>query len=350
MTDWIAWDAIEGAMTKTKQMLFEPFDLTKWVKLAIILFFIGGGGSGVANFNSNPSSSNFGGFDDAQSAAKLDAFVEETVSGVSAFVHQYTTYIVLAVLAFLLVIVLFSYISNVMQFVFVESVVRNHVTIRAYIRNNLGNGLRLFILNWTLGIVFLIAIILSLLPALSVIMKGDFSAIIFGSFLLFLVVLVLGTIILAIIGSFINLAIPVMLYENVGILKALSKVISTAVHSIPQVLVYWLIRGVLGVIIGIAAAIIGLIVVLIAGLILLLIGIAVYMILTLLGFGFTDLVVLTVLGLLFVAALVLIFLVLLATVPLPVFMKYHTLLFLRNWYADIMPFWEPVTEPVSEPA
>ncbi len=221
MSDWIAWAAIEGAMTKTRQMLFEPFDLTKWVKLAIILFFIGGGGSGISNFNSNPSSGNFGGFDDAQSDAKLDAFVEEAVSGVSAFVHQYMTYIVLAVLAFLLVIVLFLYISNVMQFVFVESVVRNHVTIWAYIRNNLGNGLRLFVLNWTLGIVFLIAIILSLLPALSVIMKGEFSAIIFGSFLLFLVVLVLGTIILAIIGSFINLAIPVMLYEYVGILKAL---------------------------------------------------------------------------------------------------------------------------------
>ena len=346
MTDWIAWDAIEGAMTKTKQMLFEPFDLTKWVKLAIILFFIGGGGSGVSNFNSNPSSGNFGDFGDSYSDAELDAFVEDTVSGVSAFVDQYMTYIVLAVLAFLLVIVLFSYISNVMQFVFVESVVRNHVTIRAYIRNNLGNGLRLFVLNWTLGIVFLIAIILSLLPALSVILDGDFSALFFGSLILFFVVFVLGIIIFGIIGSFINLAIPVMLYENVGVLKALSKVISTAVHSIPQVLVYWIIRGVLGIIIGIAAAIISIILILIA----LLIGIAVYMILTLLGFSVFDMSHLFMPGLFFFAAiLVLAFIILLATVPLPVFMKYHTLLFLRNWYADIMPFWEPVTEPVPEP-
>jgi len=349
MSDWIAWAAIEGAMTKTRQMLFEPFDLTKWVKLAIILFFIGGTGGG-SNFNSNPSGSNFGDFGDSYSDAELDAFATETVSEVSVFVHQYMTYIVLAVLAFLLVIVLFSYISNVMQFVFVESVVRNHVTIRAYIRSNLGNGLRLFILNWALGIVFLIAIILSLLPALSAALDGNFSALFFGSFILFFLVLVLGIIILAIIGSFINLAIPVMLYENVGILKALSKVLSAAVHSIPQVLVYWIIRGVLGIIIGIATAVIGLIVFLIAGLVLLLIGIAVYMILTLLGFGFTDPAVLVVLGLLFIASfMVLIFLILLATVPLPVFMKYHTLLFLRNWYADIVPFWEPVSEPVSEP-
>ncbi len=162
MTDWIAWAAIEGALTKTKQMLFEPFDLTKWVKLAIILLFIGGGGGGY-DFSSNPLNSNFGDFGDfgdSYSDAELDAFVKETVSEVSVFVHQYMTYIVLAVLAILLVTALFSYISNVLQFVFVESVVRNHVTIRAYIRNNLGNGLRLFILNWTLWIVFLIAIIL----------------------------------------------------------------------------------------------------------------------------------------------------------------------------------------------
>ena len=350
MTDWIAWAAIEGAMTKTRQMLFEPFDLTKWVKLAIILLFIGGcggGGGGGSNFNSNPSDGNFGDFSDSYSDAELNAFVNETVSEVSAFVDQYMTYIVLAVLAFLLVTALFSYISNVMQFVFVESVVRNHVTIRAYIRNNLWNGLRLFILNWTLGIAFLIAIILSLLPALSAILDGDVSALFFGSFIPFFVVLVFSIIIFSIIYSFINLAIPVMLYENVGILKALSKVISTAMHSIPQVLVYWIIRGVLGIIIGIAAIVISLIVLLIAGLILLLIGSVVYMILTLIGFGFTDPVVMIVLGLLFVVSLVvLIFLTILAVVPLSVFMKYHALLFLRNWYADIVPFWEPVPESV----
>jgi len=239
----------------------------------------------------------------------------------------------------------------VMQFVFVESVVRNHVTIQAYIRNNLGNGLRLFILNWTLGIAFLLAIILSLLPALSAILDGDISTVFFGSFIMFFLVLVLGIIILVIISSFINLAIPVMLYENVGILKALSKVISTAVHSIPQLLIYWIVRGVLGIIVAIAAFIISLIAILIAGLVLLLIGIVVYMILMLLGFGFTDPVVVVVLGLLFVVSmLVLIFLAILATVPLPVFMRYHMLLFLRNWYADIVPFWEPMPEPVPEPA
>jgi len=198
----------------------------------------------------------------------------------------------------------------------------------------------LFILNWTLGITFLIAITLSLLPALSSALDGDVSALFFGSFILFFVVFVLGIIILAIIGSFINLAIPVMLYENVGVLKALSKVISTAVHSIPQVLVYW-------IIISIATTTISIILVLIA----VLIGIAVYLIRGMLGFSPFDMAHLLMPGFFFfVAILVLAFIIRLATVPFPVFMRYHALLFLGNWYADIVPFWEPVPEPVPEPA
>jgi hypothetical protein len=185
------------------------------------------------------------------------------------------------------------------------------------------------------------------MPALSAILDGDSSALSFGSFIPFLVVLVLGIIILSIIYSFINLAIPVMLYENVGILKALSKVASTAARSIPQVLVYWLIRIVLGIILGIAAAIISIILILIA----LLIGIAVYMILTLLGFSLFIMSHLLMTGLFFFAAiLVLAFIIHLVIIPFPVFMKYHALLFLRRWYADIMPFWEPAPEPVPEPA
>ena len=347
MTDWIAWNVIGDALTKTRQMLFEPFDLKKWLKLAIILFFIGGSGGGGSNFSSYPSGNTFGDFDGcSQPGAEPDAFISEAVSGISASVHQYLWYIVLAALAILLVIVLFSYISNVMQFALVESVVRNRITLKAYIRNNLGNGLQLFILNWILGIIFLIAIVLSLLPALSAILERDFSALFFGSLFMFFLVIVLGVTIFAMLGSFINLAIPVMLYERLGIIKALSKVIGLAVHSIPQVLVYWVMRIILGIVIGIVAAIVGIIVALLAVLVLLLVGITVYLILTLLGFGFPDLVVLIVLGLVFAAPiLILVFLVTLATAPLPVFLKYHALLFLQNWYGDIVPFWDIESEP-----
>ncbi len=103
----------------------------------------------------------------------------------------------------------------------------------------------------------------------------------------------------------------------------------------------------LWIIVSIAATIISIILVLIA----VLIGIAVYMILMMLGFSFFDMAHLLVPGLLFFASLlVLAFIIRLATVPFPIFMSYHALLILRNWYADVVPFWEPLPKPVSEPA
>jgi hypothetical protein len=340
MTDWIAWDVIGDALTKTRQMLFEPFDLRKWLKLAIILFFIGSGGGGGSSFSPCPPGNTFGGFDGfSQPGAEPDVCISEALSGISDSLYPRLWYIVLAALFILMVSVFFSYISNVMQFALVESVVRNRITLKSYIRNNLGNGLQLFILNWALGIIFLIAIVLSLLPALSAIPEHGISALFNGSLFTFFLVAVSGVTILVMLSSFINLAIPVMLYERIGIIKALSKVIGLAMHSIPQVLVYWVMRIILGIVAAIIAAVVGIIVALLAALVLLLVGIAVYLILTLLGFGFPNLVVLIVLGLLFFAStLILVFLVTLATAPLPVFLKYHALLFLQNWYGDIVPF------------
>jgi hypothetical protein len=344
MAGWIAWNVIEEAMTKTKCMLFEPFDFKKWVKLAIILFFIGGGvgysghSGGGPGFNYDLSDNGFG---DSGDHPELDAEIEQAIAEVSAFVDQNLLAIILSVVLILLIIILLSYISSIMEFALVESVVKNHVLLGAYIRNNLGNALQLFVLKWALNIIFLIAIILSLLPALLTMLDGDFDIAVLGSIFLLFVVIIFGGIIFALINSFINMAIPVMLYENVGVIGALSKVIGTAVHSISQLLVYWVLRIVLGVVIGIVAAIIGIIVFLLAMLIMVPIGIAVYLILTMLGAGFYDPVFIIVIGLYVIAAiLALLFSVTLATAPLPVFMKYHTLLFLQKWYADIVPFQE----------
>jgi hypothetical protein len=338
MSEWTAWDVIEGALTKTRRLLFEPFDLGMWVKLAIILFFIGAGGS---NFGYNSSSGNFGGSDDFKcfDDNEFDETVKGIVSEMPAFMRQIRYLIALAALLILLVIILFSYISCAMEFVFVESVVNNTVTIGTYIRNNLGNALQLFVLRWILGITFLIAIILSLLPALSSIFKEDFSIVFFGSLFMFFTVVAIGSVILVIMGSFINLAIPVMLYENVGIMGALAKVVGTATRSIPQLLLYWVLRILLGIVVGIVAVIIAIIVGLLALLIMAVIGIAVYLILSLLGMDFSSvtLLVLLVPGII-IALFVLAFLITLATVPCPVFMKYHALLFLQGWYADIVPF------------
>jgi len=359
MTDWIAWDVIETALAKTRCMLFEPFDLKKWVKLAVILLFIGGcggyggnGGGGGPGYRYNLQDNGFGDFGDH---SEFNTAIEEAIAKISTFVDQNVIAIILAVISILLTILLLSYISSIMEFALVESVVTNRVMLRAYIRNNMGNALQLFALRWTLTIIFLIAIILSLLPAIPTILDGNFGIAILGSIFLLFVVIIISSIIFAVIGSFINMAIPVMLYEDVGVIGALLRVIGTAKHSVSQLLVYWVLRIILSIVVSIVAAIAGIIVFLLAMLILVPIGVVIYYLILAMPAvtGFLDPVFLIGIGLyIFVAILIILFSVTLATVPLPVFMKYHTLLFLRDWYADIVPFHEdvPLPAPLSQQA
>ena len=55
---WYGIDAVDKAVSRTRRALFEPFDFWKWVKLAIIIFLLGGissnyGGSGT-NYRMSP--------------------------------------------------------------------------------------------------------------------------------------------------------------------------------------------------------------------------------------------------------------------------------------------------------
>ncbi len=55
---WYGIDAVDKAISRTRRALFEPFDFWKWVKLAIIIFFLGGSGSNFGgsgnNYRMNP--------------------------------------------------------------------------------------------------------------------------------------------------------------------------------------------------------------------------------------------------------------------------------------------------------
>jgi len=49
---WYSIDVINAAVNRTKKIILEPFDFWKWIKLGIIILFIGGGfGSSGSNFD-----------------------------------------------------------------------------------------------------------------------------------------------------------------------------------------------------------------------------------------------------------------------------------------------------------
>ncbi len=140
---WYGIDAVDRALARTRKALFEPFYFWKWVKLAIIIFFVGAssgyGGSGdsyrtgVEDLGQNFShiySGNISDFPLGTNGMNLD-YIQSLSSP--------TIVTALAVL-FLLLILAFIFISSVMEFVFVEALVRNEVHIRDYSKNSWGKA------------------------------------------------------------------------------------------------------------------------------------------------------------------------------------------------------------------
>ncbi|WP_338729442.1 hypothetical protein [Haladaptatus sp. DJG-WS-42] len=227
---WYAIDDIEDALTATRQFLL-PFDLRKWLKLAIIVFFIGGvgGGGGGANF-SVPSGDTPSDFPPIQEPANLAALI----------------LIVVAVL--LLIGLLFAIVSAVFQFVFVDAVRSEEVHIRAPFGRWFGKGVRLFVFSFLL-------FLLILAPIFGVVAVFVFA---FTPLLLLLllpflfIVALLLSITLSLTTDFV---VPVMMREDLGVLAGWRRFWPILREQWRQYGLYVVLRWLLGLAAGILVAI-----------------------------------------------------------------------------------------------
>ena len=127
--------------------------------------------------------------------------------------------IIAAIVLILLLALIFSYISSVMEFVFVESLVRNEVKFWAYSRRFLGKGFYLLLVRLALGLVFLALFGIAALPLVPAILENpsDFAwpALLGGIFWIAGVIIVL-ILLGAAINSLLSLAIPLSIYRKTG--------------------------------------------------------------------------------------------------------------------------------------
>ena len=345
---WHSIDAVDTALERTKSALIEPFDFWKWVKLGIIIFLIGGsGGGGGGGSNYGGSGQDFSGISDGGEPVITDSQFSEFREMFTQFLDIYLIFILLGIGFFIGIILLLSYISNVMEFVFVHSLVTNTVTFWAYTRQYLRQGFNLFIIRFVLGLAFLSILIISMLPIVLPILDspGDFhiGMLIGGIFLLIGVLLILA-IISGIIESFINLSIPMSMYQNTGIIAAFKKVLGLFRADWWQIIVYWVVRFFLGIIVGIIVVLAAVILFIVVFGIISMLGLVLYLLLSVgLGMDAVFWVLMIPFGL--VAFVILFVFSLLVSVPMPVFMKYHMLSFLKSWYPESqIPFFELAVE------
>lgn len=227
---WYAIENIEDALTATRQFLF-PFDLRKWLKLAIIVFFIGGigGGGGGTNF-SVPSGDTPGDFPPIQEPANVVGLI----------------LIVAAIL--LLLGLLFAILSSVFQFVFVDAVRSEEVHIRAPVSRWFGKGVRLFVFSFLL-------FLLILAPIFGVVAVFIFA---FTPLLLLFLLpfLFIVAIILALtLGLTTDFVVPIMMREDLNVLAGWRRFWPILREQWKQYGVYVVIRWLLGLAAGILVAI-----------------------------------------------------------------------------------------------
>ena len=331
---WYSIDVINAAVKRTKKILLEPFDFWKWIKLGIIILFIGGG------FGSTGSNFDPGAFNRPSQDRSLEGpSTGEIINQIIQFWHQYQTYILIGVAILIFIILIFGLISSIMQFVFVESVVTNKVMIIDYFKKYMRPGFNLFIIQTILGLFFLSLFILAMLPVVQSILASpetiSFGSILGNIFWFFIVIIVLA-IISGMIESLISLSIPLVIYEQSGLIEAIKKVFGRAGADWKQIVVYWVMRSVLWIAAGIIVGIIAILIFILLFIVIFIMGVILYLILSMLGIGTGDIgfwAVMIPFGI--IALIPLIVLMLLASVPAPVFMKSHMLLFLRFWYPDV---------------
>lgn len=318
-----ALEDIGDAIDATRALLW-PFEPRRWLKLALVVFFIGGA-SGTNPFQFSGSTPDTG-----------EPPVGPGMPDAIPTIGSPELAVVVAVAAGLLLLgLLFTLIGSIMEFVFVRSLQQETVTIRRYWSKQWRRGLRLFGFRLVFGLLSLLVIGL----LVGVVLAPGYLG--FGTVSLGLVLLVIPFgIVLAILGGLITgfttmFVVPIMMVEDRGLISAWRRFWPTLTDQWKQYLVYAVMSFILQIAGGLLASIatvIAAIVVAIPFGILGLLGAGLLLVSQIAGWA-----VLAVVGALFVFALLV--LSLLAAVPVQTFLRYYGLLVLgdTNDAFDLIP-------------
>lgn len=327
MTNYHAINVIEPSLEKTKKLLFKPFKAKLWLKLALVVFLIGWSAS---NFNFSPMG-------EKSDSSEFSSKFQNTISIIPFAVIILLALVLIAVVLFLVLI------SFVARFVFLESVLKNEVSILADLKKHFGKGTQVLLFGIGVGLVTSVLIFLMSLPAILVLSQGwQVKLIILLPYILVAILIFIPVILLlSIVSSFTtDFTIPLMLKSDNGVIKTWRRLLGLIKAKKMQFLVYILLKIVLKIIAGILGFIIVLIFLIVLALIialpLVVLGIILFVIFGInpvnfipAGFGLFMLVVSGII-LAILAILAVSYAIIFITLPIPVFFRYYSVLFLEK--------------------
>lgn len=244
-----ALDDIDDAIAATRALLW-PFDLGRWARLAVVVFFLSSAGT------VNPFQ--FGGTPDTGTPTdpgQTPSF-SEFVNSISP-----TEWAIIAgvIGVILLIALLFGFIGAVMEFVFVESLRRERVSIREYWGERWRQGARLLGFRLVVGLLTLGigggALAAGLWPLLAGV-EGFSLVLLAAGAAVFVAAALVGGLVTGLTTQFV---VPVMIAEDRGVLAAWRRFWPTLAGEWKEYLVYLVVRFVLGIGIAIVVGIVSLV-------------------------------------------------------------------------------------------
>ncbi len=313
-----AVDDVGDAIDATRAFLF-PIDRSRWLRLAVVTFFVAGGFglNGPVNAGSSISSS-AGGVSDVSGAIPGDL----------------PTILALIAAVVAAVVVVLGLVGSVMEFVFVESLRSEAVHVRRYGRRYLGAGLRLFAFRLTLfllaaGVVAGVVYVAG--PTGPVLTWTD--AQLFSAALLALpLIVVLFPLVALIDGVTVDFVVPVAVLQDRSIVDGWRRFWPTLRANVWQYAAYVLVAFLLDIVVGLAAATAVGIAAVVLAIPFVVIGVAAFLV----GGGtLTTAVTAAIAVLVVVYVLLVLAVVALVQVPLQTFLRHYTLLVLGDTDDDL---------------
>lgn len=306
-----ALEAVDDALDATRAFL-RQLDRTAWAKLAAVVFFIGGTGG---NVNSVPTGDGAG----PTGGPPVDL-------GARAWLL-----IVAVVAVVVLLVILFAVVGSIMEFVLVESLREEAVTIRRYWSRRWTQGLRLLGFRIGLGLLVLAGLAVLTIPVIAPLLDvGPFAGVGGGYSIALLVVLVPAFLLFALAAALAYafttaFVVPIMILEDRGVLSAWRRLWPTIRAQWKQYLAYAVAAFLLSLVGGLIVtmvALLGIVFLLVPFGLLALLGVALYFLVA----ELVGIAVIAVVAVLFVVSAIAVFA--LARVPLATLLRYYALLVL----------------------
>lgn len=248
---WLAFDSIEEALQDSKDILL-PFDLRVWTLFALIILLTGHltlGFPSVPFPGDTDTGSDWG--DGSAEMTVPETSIQNPLTdqlGVESFVGQATQSPSMSPLLLLLLVlvpglVLFLiYVTSVFEFVMYRSVKEKEPKI-GYYRDYLGKGLQYMAFNLVITAVMFIAVIMAILPL----------TVTLWSLVAVVPVLLIVFVILGGLNWLVfNIALPEMIYKDENIIAGINRSIEILKTDTREVVLFWLMKWVIGLLIGIA--------------------------------------------------------------------------------------------------